>query len=145
MVLGTVSATNAASQQLSRLSHHDNLAPHECLQRWRPSCLSSCGIFSVLATIPPPWQAIVAAAPTAPIWQQGLSASSSQLIQNNQTGQHHSLNSHDQLQESHAQAAVAISPVHVISWDPSRPWRGPARQPARAAVALYNDNNLKEM
>ena len=57
-------------------------------------------------------------------------------------GQHHSLNSHDQLQESHAQAVSAISPVHVISWDPSRPWRGPARQPARAAVALYSQGQL---
>ena len=31
--------------------------------------------------------AIVTAAPTAPTWQQGLSASGSQLIQNTQTGQ----------------------------------------------------------
>ena len=29
-------------------------------------------------------------------WQQGLSTSGSQLIQNTQTGQSHSLNSHDQ-------------------------------------------------
>ena len=84
---------------------------------------------SVLTTIPPPWQAIVTAAPTAPIWQQGLSASGSQLIQNTQTGKRHSLSSHDQLQQSHAQLATATSHVRVISWDPSRPWRGPTRQP----------------
>ncbi|DBA85859.1 TPA: hypothetical protein ACH3X1_005408 [Trebouxia sp. C0004] len=59
-----------------------------------------------------------------------------------QTGQHHLLKSHDQLQESHAQAVSATTPVHVISWDPSRPWRGPAQQPTRSAAALYSQGQL---
>ncbi|DBA88252.1 TPA: hypothetical protein ACH3X1_016607 [Trebouxia sp. C0004] len=44
--------------------------------------------------------------------------------------------------ESHAQAVSATTPVHVISWDPSRPWRGPAQQPTRAAAALYSQGQL---
>ena len=90
----------------------------------------------------PTWRAIVTAAPTAPTWQQGLSASGSQLIQNTQTGQHHSLSSHDQLQQSHAQLATTTSHVRVVSWDPSRPWRGPTRQPTQSAAALYSQGQL---
>ena len=55
------------------------------LQQHPPTFTTS--LQSVLTTIPPPWRAIVTAAPTAPTWQQGLSASGSQLIQNTQTGQ----------------------------------------------------------
>ena len=61
------------------------------LQQHPPTFTAS--LQSVLTTIPPPWRAIVTAAPTAPTWQQGLSASGSQLIQNTQTGQRHSLSS----------------------------------------------------
>ena len=32
--------------------------------------------------------------------------------------------------------------VHVISWDPSRPWRGAARQPTQPAAALYSQGQL---
>ena len=104
------------------------------LQQHPPTFTAS--LQSVLTTIPPPWRAIVTAAPTAPTWQQGLSASGSQLIQNTQTGQRHSLSSHAQLQQSHAQLATATSHVRVISWDPSRPWRGPTRQPTQTCCAL---------
>ena len=97
---------------------------------------------SVQMTIPPPWRAVVTEAPTAPTWQQGLSTSGSHLIQNTQTGQSHSLNSHDQLRQSHAQVASITSPVHVISRDPSRPWRGAARQPTQPAAALYSQGQL---
>ena len=110
------------------------------LQQHPPTFTAS--LQSVLTTIPPPWRAIVTAAPTAPTWQQGLSASGSQLIQNTQTGQRHSLSSHDQLQQSHAQLATATSHVHVISWDPSRPWRGPTRQPTQSAAVLYSEGQL---
>ncbi|DBA84921.1 TPA: hypothetical protein ACH3X1_005932 [Trebouxia sp. C0004] len=111
------------------------------LQQQQPAAFTAC-LQSVLMTMPPPWRAIATAAPTAPAWRQGLSASGSQLIQNTQTGQHHLLKSHDQLQESHAQAVSATTPVHVISWDPSRPWRGPAQQPTRSAAALYSQGQL---
>ena len=55
---------------------------------------------------------------------------------------HNSLNSHDQLQQSHAQLATAASHVRVISWDPSRPWRGPTRQPTQSAAMLYSQGQL---
>ncbi|DBB01263.1 TPA: hypothetical protein ACH3X1_001129 [Trebouxia sp. C0004] len=67
------------------------------LQQQQPAAFTAC-LQSVLMTMPPPWRAIATAAPTAPAWRQGLSASGSQLIQNTQTGQHHLLKSHDQLQ-----------------------------------------------
>ncbi|DBB01678.1 TPA: hypothetical protein ACH3X1_000311 [Trebouxia sp. C0004] len=111
------------------------------LQQQQPAAFTAC-LQSVLMTMPPPWRAVATAAPTAPARRQGLSASGSQLIQNTQTGQHHLLKSHDQLQESHAQAVSATTPVHVISWDPSRPWRGPAQQPTRSAAALYSQGQL---
>ena len=107
------------------------------LQQQHPPTFTAC-LQSVLTAIPPPWRAVVTAAPTAPTWQQGLSAAGSQLIQNTQTGRHHSLNSHDQLQESHAQVVTTTSHVRVISWDPSRPWRSPTRQPTQSATALYS-------
>ena len=110
------------------------------LQQHPPTFTAS--LQSVLTTIPPPWRAIVTAAPTAPTWQQGLSASGSQLIQNTQTGQRHSFSSHAQLQQSHAQLATATSHVRVISWDPSRPWRGPTRQPTQSAAVLYSQGQL---
>ena len=111
------------------------------LQQQHPPTFTAC-LQSVLTAIPPPWRAVVTAAPTPPTWQQGLSAAGSQLIQNTQTGQHHSLNSHDQLQESHAQVVTTTSHVRVISWDPSRPWRGPTRQPTQSAAALYSQGQL---
>ena len=111
------------------------------LQQQHPPTFTAC-LQSVLTAIPPPWRAVVTAAPTAPTWQQGLSAAGSQLIQNTQTGQHHSLNSHDQLQKSHAQVVTTTSHVRVISWDPSRPWRGPTRQPTQSAAALYSQGQL---
>ena len=111
------------------------------VQQQHPATFAAC-LQSVQMTIPPPWRAIVTAAPTAPTWQQGFSTSGSQLIQNTQTGQSHSLNSHDQLQQSHAQVASITSPVQVISWDPSRPWRGAARQPTQPAATLYSQGQL---
>ena len=97
----------------------------------------------MLMTMPPSWRAIVLTAPTAPTWQQGLSASGNQLIQNTQTGQCHSLTSHGQLQQSNVKAASAAHPVRVISWDPSRPWRGPTRQPTESAsTTLYSQGQL---
>ena len=79
------------------------------LQQQHPPTFTAC-LQSVLTALLPLWRAIVTAAPTAPTWQQGLSASGSQLIQNTQTGQHHSLSSHDQLQQSHAQLAHNYQP-----------------------------------
>ena len=97
-----------------------------------------CGLIPILMQ-----QAVVVTAPTAPTWQQGLSASGNQLIQNTQTGQCHSLTSHGQLQQSNVKAASAAHPVRVISWDPSRPWRGPTRQPTESAsTTLYSQGQL---
>ena len=60
-----------------------------------------------------------------------FSASGRQLIQDAQTGQLHIISPHLQLQQTPPEPVSNPSPVQVISWDPSRPWRGPAHQPAR--------------
>ena len=112
------------------------------LKQQHPPALAAC-LQSMLMTMPPSRQAVVVAAPTAPTWQQGLLASGNQLIQNTLTGQCHSLTSHGQLQQSIVQAASAAHPVRVISWDPSRPWRGPTRQPSESAsTTLYSQGQL---
>ena len=112
------------------------------LKQQHPPTFAAC-LQSMLMTMPPSWQAVVVAAPTASTWQQGLSESGNQLIQNTQTGQCHSLTSHGQLQQSSVQAASAAHPVRVISWDPSRPWRGPTRQPTESAsTTLYSQGQL---
>ena len=112
------------------------------LKQQHPPALAAC-LQSMLMTMPPSRQAVVVAAPTAPTWQQGLLASGNQLIQNTLTGQCHSLPSHGQLQQSIVQAASAAHPVRVISWDPSRPWRGPTRQPSKSAsTTLYSQGQL---
>ena len=112
------------------------------LKQQHPPAFAAC-LQSMLMTMPPSWQAVVVTAPTAPTWQQGLSASGNQLIQNTQTGQCHSLTSHGQLQQSNVKAASAAHPVRVISWDPSRPWRGPTRQPTESAsTTLYSQGQL---
>ncbi|KAL3155280.1 hypothetical protein ABBQ32_013103, partial [Trebouxia sp. C0010 RCD-2024] len=86
--------------------------------------------------------AIAAAAPAAPAWHQGLSASGSQVIQHLPTRQQHSISPQHQLLPTPAQAVSALGPVHVIPWDPSRPWRGPAQQPAQPTAALYSQGQL---
>ena len=112
------------------------------LKQQHPPAFAGC-LQSMLMTMPPSWQAVVVAAPTAPTWQQGLSEFGNQLIQNTQTGQCHPFTSHGQLQQSSVQAASAAHPVRVISWDPSRPWRGPTRQPTESAsTTLYSQGQL---
>ncbi|KAL3153594.1 hypothetical protein ABBQ38_001542 [Trebouxia sp. C0009 RCD-2024] len=87
-------------------------------------------------------KAVATATPTAPAWRQGVSSSGIQLIQNTHTGQQHSVSLHSQLLQAPAQAIFAFAPVHVIPWDPSRPWRGPTQQPAQSTVALYSQGPL---
>ncbi|KAL3135451.1 hypothetical protein ABBQ32_007473 [Trebouxia sp. C0010 RCD-2024] len=55
------------------------------LQVQHPQALTDC-LQSLLLALPLPWQAAATAAPTAPAWRQGRSASGTQLIQNTQTG-----------------------------------------------------------
>ncbi|KAL3161330.1 hypothetical protein ABBQ32_010228 [Trebouxia sp. C0010 RCD-2024] len=97
---------------------------------------------SILLALPPPWQAIAAAAPAAPAWHQGLSASGAQVIQHLPTRQQHSISPQHQLLPTLAQAVSALGPVHVIPWDPSRPCRGPTQQPAQPTAALYSQGQL---
>ncbi len=80
--------------------------------------------------LPPAWRTIVSSAP-ASTWFQVISASGRQLIQDAQTGQLHIMSPHLQLQQTPPEPVSNPSPVQVISWDPSRPWRGPAHQLAR--------------
>jgi len=71
-----------------------------------------------------------------------FSASGRQLIQDAQTGQLHIISPHLQLQQTPPEPVSNPSPVQVISWDPSRPWRGPAHQPARLGSPLYLQGQL---
>ncbi|KAL3150191.1 hypothetical protein ABBQ32_000050 [Trebouxia sp. C0010 RCD-2024] len=98
------------------------------LQSQHLQAFTAC-LQSILLALPPPWQAIATAAPAAPAWRQGLSASGSQVIQHLPTRQQHSISPLHQLLPTPAQAVSALGPVHVIPWDPSGPWRGPAQQP----------------
>ena len=111
------------------------------LQQQHPPPLSAC-LHSVLLALPPPWQAVATAAPAPAAWQQGSSPSGTQLIQDSQTCQLHSLSIQHQLLQAQAQPIAAIGPVHVIPWDPSRPWRGPSRPSAQSATTLYSQGPL---
>ena len=46
------------------------------------------------------------------------------------------------LLEAAAQPVSAGRPVHVVSWDPSRPWRGPAAQQSQAGAVQYSQGRL---
>ncbi len=52
------------------------------------------------------------------------------------------IGAHLQLQQTPPEPASYPSPVQVISWDPSRPWRGPAHQPAELGSPLYLQGQL---
>ena len=110
------------------------------LQRQQPQMLAS-ELSSVLLALPPAWRTIVSSAP-ASTWFQVLSASGRHLIQDVQTGQLHTINPHLQLQQAPPEPVSNPSPVQVISWDPSRPWRGPAHQPAQLGSPLYLQGQL---
>ena len=100
-----------------------------------PSC-AALELRSVLLALPPAWRAVVSSAPAA-TWFQALSASGRQLIQHAQTGQLHTVSPHLQLLQTPSEPVSNPSPVQVISWDPSRPWRGPAHQSAQLDNPLY--------
>ena len=111
------------------------------LQQQHPPAFTAF-LQSVLVTITPTLASCCCSSPDSSYLAAGFSASGSQLIQITQTDRKHSLSSHNQLQESHAQAASTTSPAHVISWDPSRPWRDPTQQPAESAAALCSQGQL---
>jgi len=75
-------------------------------------------------------------------WFQALSASGRQLIQHAQTGQLHTVSPHLQLLLTPSEPVSNPSPVQVIYWDPSRPWRGPAHQSAQLGNPLYLQGRL---
>ncbi|KAA6418076.1 MAG: hypothetical protein FRX49_11993 [Trebouxia sp. A1-2] len=105
------------------------------LQLQQPQLLA-LELNSVLLALPPAWRAVVSSAP-AFTWFQVRSASGRQLIQDAQTGQLHTIGPHLQLQQVPLQPVLDPSPVQVISWDPSRPWRGPAHQSGQLGSHLY--------
>ena len=90
----------------------------------------------VLLAIASAWGAIVSSAPASTCFEV-LSASGRQLSQDAQTGQLHIISPHLQLPQTPSEPVSKPSPVQVISWDPSRPWRGPAHQPAQLGSPLY--------
>ncbi|KAA6412934.1 MAG: hypothetical protein FRX49_13766 [Trebouxia sp. A1-2] len=105
------------------------------LQLQQPQLLA-LELNSVLLALPPAWRAVVSSAP-AFTWFQVRSASGRQLIQDAQTGQLHTIGPHLQLQQVPLQPVLDPSPVQVISWDPSRPWRGPAHQSGQLGSHRY--------
>ena len=52
------------------------------------------------------------------------------------------MNPHVQLLQTPSEPVSNPSPVQVISWDPSRPWRGPAHQSAQLDDPLYLQGRL---
>jgi len=110
------------------------------LQLQQPQLLA-LELRSVLLALPPAWRAVVSSAPAA-TWFQALSASGRQLIQHAQTGQLHTVSPHLQLLQTPSEPVSNPSPVQVISWDPSRPWRGPAHQSAQLDNPLYLQGRL---
>ncbi|KAL3157316.1 hypothetical protein ABBQ32_011800 [Trebouxia sp. C0010 RCD-2024] len=129
---------------VSRLLEPERLAWKAALQSQHPQAFTAClqsillAFFFFFFFF---FGAIATAAPAAPAWRQGLSASGSQVIQHLPTRQQHSISPQHQLLPTPAQAVSALGPVHVIPWDPSRPWRGPAQQPQPTA-ALYSQGQL---
>ena len=61
------------------------------LQLHHPQALTAC-LQTVLLAMPAAWQTVASSASAPATWQQGLSASGNQLIQNAQTGQLHAIN-----------------------------------------------------
>ena len=80
------------------------------------------------------WQAAAATAPTPPTWQQGFSASGTQLIPNTQTGQHHStfvISCNSPVLKLSLVLALCMSFLCAL-----RPWRGSLLQPATTSLLL---------
>jgi len=78
---------------------------------------------------------IVSSAP-ASTWFQVLSASDTRLIRDAQTGQLHIISPHLQVIKTPPEHVSDASLVQVISWDPSRPWRGSPASSARESPVL---------
>ena len=97
---------------------------------------------TILLALPSPWQTVANSAPAPPAWVQAQASSGEQLLQHVQTGQLHTVSPHQQLLQGPAVAVTLSSPAHVISWDPSRPWRGPGHQPAQLTTPLYLQGGL---
>ena len=107
------------------------------LQQQHPPPLTQ-QLRAVLLALPPAWQSVASSALASPAWVQAQSSSSQQLLlQQAQTGQLHTVSPHHQLLQAPAEAVTPLSPAQVISWDPSRPWRGPDHQPAQLTTPLY--------
>ncbi|KAA6425792.1 MAG: reverse transcriptase [Trebouxia sp. A1-2] len=110
------------------------------LQLQQPQLLA-LELNSVLLALPAAWRVVVSSAP-ASTWFQVRSASGRQLIQDAQTGQLHTIGPHLQIQQVPSQPVLDPSPVQVISWDPSRPWRGPTHHPTWTGSTGSSEHTL---
>ena len=99
---------------------------------------------TMLLALPSAWQSVAESAPTPPDWVRAQPASAQQqlLLQQASTSQLHTVTPHHQLLQAPAEAVTPLSPARVVSWDPSRPWRGPGHQPAQLATPLYLQGDL---
>ena len=102
----------------------------------------SASLQAVLHLLPTSWQTIASSQPAAPQWVQRQTASGSAVIQHANSSRLHSISPSNELLETSAQPVLPGFPVHVVSWDPSRPWRGPTAQQSPAAAAQYSQGPL---
>ena len=97
---------------------------------------------AVLHLLPPSWQLVTSSQPAAPQWLQCQAASGDVVVQNACSGSLHSVSPNNELLQSNAQPVSAAHHISVVSWDPSRPWRGPAAQQSESATAQYMQGRL---
>ncbi|DBA88634.1 TPA: hypothetical protein ACH3X2_000275 [Trebouxia sp. C0005] len=94
----------------------------------------------VLFALPSAWQTVDSSSAAA--WIQAFSTSGRQVIQHAQTAQLHTVSLHLQLLPTLVEPISNPSPVHVVSWDSSRTWRGPAHQSLQLGSPLYLQGQL---
>ena len=97
---------------------------------------------AVLRLLPASWQDVASSQPATPHWVECQSVSGSVVIQHAYSNSLHSVSPSNELLKAAAQPVIAGRPVHVVSWDPSRPWRGPAAQQSQEGTVLYSQGSL---
>ena len=64
------------------------------------------------------------------------------VIQHAYSNSLHNVSPSNELLKAAAQPVIARRPVNVVSWDPSRPWRGPAAQQSQEGAVMYSQGSL---
>ena len=111
------------------------------LQLQQPQPLAG-SLQAVLQLLPAAWQTIASSQLAAPQWVQCQSASGGIVIHHSHSSRLHSLSPSNELLPAGGPPVSVMHPVHVVSWDPSRPWRGPVAQHVQSATAQYSQGRL---